>query len=151
MSVVLSSVCMSSGGVLAGVVSDKLGMRATTCAVMLLLAAPTVSVQELRLESWWCSSSMGFDRGLVNGSQIVVHGLLQVPHQCWSSSIAMYTSLDTGRFGCFHRLNWTDPWPERGGSKPQRKYSHGNTTSLKVQMARIKTVHLLFGCFLKAC
>uniref|UniRef100_A0A3B4BI95 Major facilitator superfamily (MFS) profile domain-containing protein n=1 Tax=Periophthalmus magnuspinnatus TaxID=409849 RepID=A0A3B4BI95_9GOBI len=31
------------GGVLAGVVSDKLDKRATTCAVMLLLAAPTVS------------------------------------------------------------------------------------------------------------
>ncbi|XP_072300281.1 glucose-6-phosphate exchanger SLC37A1 [Eucyclogobius newberryi] len=30
------------GGVLAGVVSDKLGMRASTCAVMLLLAAPTL-------------------------------------------------------------------------------------------------------------
>lgn len=32
------------GGVLAGVISDKLGKRATTCAVMLLLAAPTVSL-----------------------------------------------------------------------------------------------------------
>ncbi|KAM3607122.1 uncharacterized protein V6R79_002001 [Siganus canaliculatus] len=32
------------GGVLAGVVSDKLGKRASTCAVMLLLAAPTVGV-----------------------------------------------------------------------------------------------------------
>uniref|UniRef100_A0A667ZBJ9 Solute carrier family 37 member 1 n=1 Tax=Myripristis murdjan TaxID=586833 RepID=A0A667ZBJ9_9TELE len=31
------------GGILAGVISDKLGKRATTCAVMLLLAAPTVS------------------------------------------------------------------------------------------------------------
>ncbi|XP_069011307.1 LOW QUALITY PROTEIN: glucose-6-phosphate exchanger SLC37A1 [Embiotoca jacksoni] len=30
------------GGVLAGVVSDKLGKRASTCAVMLLLAAPTL-------------------------------------------------------------------------------------------------------------
>ncbi|XP_066542682.1 glucose-6-phosphate exchanger SLC37A1 [Hoplias malabaricus] len=30
------------GGILAGVVSDKLGKRATTCAVMLLLAAPTL-------------------------------------------------------------------------------------------------------------
>uniref|UniRef100_A0A671MF95 Glycerol-3-phosphate transporter-like n=1 Tax=Sinocyclocheilus anshuiensis TaxID=1608454 RepID=A0A671MF95_9TELE len=30
------------GGILAGVLSDKLGKRATTCAVMLLLAAPTV-------------------------------------------------------------------------------------------------------------
>uniref|UniRef100_A0A672I471 Major facilitator superfamily (MFS) profile domain-containing protein n=1 Tax=Salarias fasciatus TaxID=181472 RepID=A0A672I471_SALFA len=33
------------GGVLAGVISDKLGKRASTCAVMLLLAAPTVSLQ----------------------------------------------------------------------------------------------------------
>ncbi|XP_061091276.1 glucose-6-phosphate exchanger SLC37A1 isoform X1 [Conger conger] len=32
------------GGVLAGVISDKLGKRATTCAVMLLLAAPTLYV-----------------------------------------------------------------------------------------------------------
>uniref|UniRef100_A0A667X702 Solute carrier family 37 member 1 n=1 Tax=Myripristis murdjan TaxID=586833 RepID=A0A667X702_9TELE len=32
------------GGILAGVISDKLGKRATTCAVMLLLAAPTVSM-----------------------------------------------------------------------------------------------------------
>ncbi|KAM9851358.1 glucose-6-phosphate exchanger SLC37A1 isoform 2-T2 [Aulostomus maculatus] len=30
------------GGILAGVTSDKLGKRATTCAVMLLLAAPTL-------------------------------------------------------------------------------------------------------------
>uniref|UniRef100_A0A8C5B4K4 Solute carrier family 37 member 1 n=1 Tax=Gadus morhua TaxID=8049 RepID=A0A8C5B4K4_GADMO len=30
------------GGILAGVISDKLGKRATTCAVMLLLAAPTL-------------------------------------------------------------------------------------------------------------
>ncbi|KAG7463669.1 hypothetical protein MATL_G00178990 [Megalops atlanticus] len=33
-----------AGGVLAGVISDKLGKRATTCAVMLLLAAPTLYV-----------------------------------------------------------------------------------------------------------
>lgn len=32
------------GGVLAGVISDKMGRRATTCAVMLLLAAPTLYV-----------------------------------------------------------------------------------------------------------
>ncbi|KAM4558007.1 glucose-6-phosphate exchanger SLC37A1 isoform 2-T2 [Odontesthes bonariensis] len=32
------------GGILAGVISDKLGKRATTCAVMLLLAAPTLYV-----------------------------------------------------------------------------------------------------------
>uniref|UniRef100_A0A665W5C0 Solute carrier family 37 member 1 n=1 Tax=Echeneis naucrates TaxID=173247 RepID=A0A665W5C0_ECHNA len=32
------------GGILAGLISDKLGKRATTCAVMLLLAAPTVGV-----------------------------------------------------------------------------------------------------------
>uniref|UniRef100_A0A673XWE9 Solute carrier family 37 member 1 n=1 Tax=Salmo trutta TaxID=8032 RepID=A0A673XWE9_SALTR len=32
------------GGILAGVISDKLGKRATTCAVMLLLAAPIVSM-----------------------------------------------------------------------------------------------------------
>uniref|UniRef100_A0A672I5Y0 Major facilitator superfamily (MFS) profile domain-containing protein n=1 Tax=Salarias fasciatus TaxID=181472 RepID=A0A672I5Y0_SALFA len=35
------------GGVLAGVISDKLGKRASTCAVMLLLAAPTVSLQPI--------------------------------------------------------------------------------------------------------
>uniref|UniRef100_A0A9J7YG75 Solute carrier family 37 member 1 n=1 Tax=Cyprinus carpio carpio TaxID=630221 RepID=A0A9J7YG75_CYPCA len=32
------------GGILAGVLSDKMGKRATTCAVMLLLAAPTVLI-----------------------------------------------------------------------------------------------------------
>lgn len=38
------SVCVCcTGGILAGVISDKLGKRATTCAIMLLLAAPTVS------------------------------------------------------------------------------------------------------------
>ncbi len=35
-------VCVCVGGILAGVISDKTGKRATTCAVMLLLAAPTV-------------------------------------------------------------------------------------------------------------
>lgn len=33
-----------AGGILAGVVSDRLGKRASTCGLMLLLAAPTVSL-----------------------------------------------------------------------------------------------------------
>jgi hypothetical protein len=33
-----------TGGILAGVISDYLGGRALTCSVMLLLAAPCVSV-----------------------------------------------------------------------------------------------------------
>ena len=41
--IMISCVHVCSGGILAGVISDKLGKRATTCAVMLLLAAPTVS------------------------------------------------------------------------------------------------------------
>uniref|UniRef100_A0A8C6TFN9 Solute carrier family 37 member 1 n=1 Tax=Neogobius melanostomus TaxID=47308 RepID=A0A8C6TFN9_9GOBI len=53
------------GGVLAGVVSDKLGMRATTCAVMLLLAAPT-------LTSVLCSGMLLVCGGLVNGPYALI-------------------------------------------------------------------------------
>uniref|UniRef100_A0A672ZG52 Solute carrier family 37 member 1 n=1 Tax=Sphaeramia orbicularis TaxID=375764 RepID=A0A672ZG52_9TELE len=52
------------GGILAGVVSDKLGKRATTCAVMLLLAAPTVS-----LHDFWMLLVCG---GLVNGPYALI-------------------------------------------------------------------------------
>uniref|UniRef100_A0A4W4FFY5 Major facilitator superfamily (MFS) profile domain-containing protein n=1 Tax=Electrophorus electricus TaxID=8005 RepID=A0A4W4FFY5_ELEEL len=50
------------GGILAGVVSDKLGKRATTCAIMLLLAAPTVCVYCMLLV---CG-------GLVNGPYALI-------------------------------------------------------------------------------
>lgn len=43
------------GGILAGLISDKLGKRATTCAVMLLLAAPTVSCHVLWYFVFCCS------------------------------------------------------------------------------------------------
>ncbi|KAK2089900.1 hypothetical protein P7K49_032566 [Saguinus oedipus] len=40
----VSEACLSvAGGVLAGVISDRLEKRASTCGLMLLLAAPTVS------------------------------------------------------------------------------------------------------------
>uniref|UniRef100_A0A671XWI7 Solute carrier family 37 member 1 n=1 Tax=Sparus aurata TaxID=8175 RepID=A0A671XWI7_SPAAU len=45
------------GGILAGVISDKLGKRATTCAIMLLLAAPTI----------FCTCMLLVCGGLVNG------------------------------------------------------------------------------------
>uniref|UniRef100_A0AAX7VIK9 Major facilitator superfamily (MFS) profile domain-containing protein n=1 Tax=Astatotilapia calliptera TaxID=8154 RepID=A0AAX7VIK9_ASTCA len=58
------------GGVLAGVISDKLGKRATTCAVMLLVAAPTVSLH--------CTATVRKHRmllvcgGLVNGPYALI-------------------------------------------------------------------------------
>uniref|UniRef100_A0A3B4ZZL9 Solute carrier family 37 member 1 n=1 Tax=Stegastes partitus TaxID=144197 RepID=A0A3B4ZZL9_9TELE len=56
------------GGILAGVISDKLGKRATTCAVMLLLAAPTVS-----LYSSLCFTGMLLVcGGLVNGPYALI-------------------------------------------------------------------------------
>lgn len=40
----LCVLCVLAGGIMAGLVSDYTGGRATTCCVMLLLAAPMVSV-----------------------------------------------------------------------------------------------------------
>uniref|UniRef100_A0A673YY68 Solute carrier family 37 member 1 n=1 Tax=Salmo trutta TaxID=8032 RepID=A0A673YY68_SALTR len=57
------------GGILAGVISDKLGKRATTCAVMLLLAAPTVS-QSLSLGLALCMLLVC--GGLVNGPYALI-------------------------------------------------------------------------------
>lgn len=36
------TLCVLSGGILAGLISDRLEKRASTCGMMLLLAAPTV-------------------------------------------------------------------------------------------------------------
>lgn len=43
-SVFLTHLSLLSGGILAGLISDKLEKRASTCGMMLLLAAPTVRV-----------------------------------------------------------------------------------------------------------
>ncbi|KAG7260677.1 hypothetical protein CRUP_015499 [Coryphaenoides rupestris] len=53
------------GGILAGVISDKLGKRATTCAVMLLLAAPTFGLGPTVAMLLVCG-------GLVNGPYALI-------------------------------------------------------------------------------
>jgi len=40
----LTQLSLLSGGILAGLISDRLQKRASTCGMMLLLAAPTVRV-----------------------------------------------------------------------------------------------------------
>uniref|UniRef100_A0A667ZPE5 Solute carrier family 37 member 1 n=1 Tax=Myripristis murdjan TaxID=586833 RepID=A0A667ZPE5_9TELE len=55
------------GGILAGVISDKLGKRATTCAVMLLLAAPTVSCLAVSVKGMLLVCG-----GLVNGPYALI-------------------------------------------------------------------------------
>uniref|UniRef100_A0AAY4BSF0 Major facilitator superfamily (MFS) profile domain-containing protein n=1 Tax=Denticeps clupeoides TaxID=299321 RepID=A0AAY4BSF0_9TELE len=52
------------GGILAGVISDRLAKRASTCAVMLLLAAPTVR--------WGNFSMLLVCGGLVNGPYALI-------------------------------------------------------------------------------
>uniref|UniRef100_W5KTZ2 Solute carrier family 37 member 1 n=1 Tax=Astyanax mexicanus TaxID=7994 RepID=W5KTZ2_ASTMX len=56
------------GGILAGVISDKLGKRATTCAVMLLLAAPTVCP----FTALWRKAMLLVCGGLVNGPYALI-------------------------------------------------------------------------------
>lgn len=66
-----------AGGILAGVISDRLEKRASTCGLMLLLAAPTVSLppaSTVPVHVRGCSSlPLGFPRVLFP----------QVP-PCWS-------------------------------------------------------------------
>uniref|UniRef100_A0AAQ5Z203 Major facilitator superfamily (MFS) profile domain-containing protein n=1 Tax=Amphiprion ocellaris TaxID=80972 RepID=A0AAQ5Z203_AMPOC len=59
------------GGILAGVISDKLGKRATTCAVMLLLAAPTVILIP-NLGSLCFAGMLLVCGGLVNGPYALI-------------------------------------------------------------------------------
>uniref|UniRef100_A0AAX7T0C5 Major facilitator superfamily (MFS) profile domain-containing protein n=1 Tax=Astatotilapia calliptera TaxID=8154 RepID=A0AAX7T0C5_ASTCA len=60
------------GGVLAGVISDKLGKRATTCAVMLLVAAPTVSLHFTSLGGAGWLRMLLVCGGLVNGPYALI-------------------------------------------------------------------------------
>ncbi|KAM9364403.1 glucose-6-phosphate exchanger SLC37A1 isoform 2-T2 [Pholidichthys leucotaenia] len=67
------------GGVLAGVISDKLGKRATTCAVMLLLAAPT-------LYGFSMISELGM--GPTIGMLLVCGGLVNGPYALITTAVS---------------------------------------------------------------
>ncbi|XP_056611569.1 glucose-6-phosphate exchanger SLC37A1 [Triplophysa dalaica] len=67
------------GGILAGVMSDKLGKRATTCAVMLLLAAPT-------LYGFSMMSQFGF--GPTIGMLLVCGGLVNGPYSLITTAVS---------------------------------------------------------------
>uniref|UniRef100_A0A3P8YHL9 Major facilitator superfamily (MFS) profile domain-containing protein n=1 Tax=Esox lucius TaxID=8010 RepID=A0A3P8YHL9_ESOLU len=67
------------GGILAGVISDKLGKRATTCAVMLLLAAPTVIRSHARL---------GLTLSLLLGMLVVCGGLVNGPYALITTAVS---------------------------------------------------------------
>ncbi|XP_034057928.1 LOW QUALITY PROTEIN: glucose-6-phosphate exchanger SLC37A1 [Gymnodraco acuticeps] len=67
------------GGILAGVISDKLGKRATTCAVMLLLAAPT-------LYGFSMISEFGF--GPTIGMLLVCGGLVNGPYSLITTAVS---------------------------------------------------------------
>ncbi|XP_033965888.1 glucose-6-phosphate exchanger SLC37A1 isoform X2 [Pseudochaenichthys georgianus] len=67
------------GGILAGVISDRLGKRATTCAVMLLLAAPT-------LYGFSMISEFGF--GPTIGMLLVCGGLVNGPYSLITTAVS---------------------------------------------------------------
>ncbi|KAJ0005787.1 hypothetical protein NQD34_015681 [Periophthalmus magnuspinnatus] len=67
------------GGVLAGVVSDKLDKRATTCAVMLLLAAPTL---------YGFSMISQFGMGPTIGMLLVCGGLVNGPYALITTAVS---------------------------------------------------------------
>uniref|UniRef100_A0AAQ4RUA0 Solute carrier family 37 member 1 n=1 Tax=Gasterosteus aculeatus aculeatus TaxID=481459 RepID=A0AAQ4RUA0_GASAC len=67
------------GGILAGVISDKLGMRATTCAVMLLLAAPTL---------YGFSMISDFGLGPTIGMLLVCGGLVNGPYSLITTAVS---------------------------------------------------------------
>lgn len=67
------------GGILAGVVSDKLGKRATTCAVMLLLAAPTL---------YGFSMMSQFGLGPTIGMLLVCGGLVNGPYALITTAVS---------------------------------------------------------------
>ncbi|XP_069388416.1 glucose-6-phosphate exchanger SLC37A1 isoform X14 [Paralichthys olivaceus] len=67
------------GGILAGVVSDKLGKRATTCAVMLLLAAPTL---------YGFSMISEFGLGPTIGMLLVCGGLVNGPYALITTAVS---------------------------------------------------------------
>uniref|UniRef100_A0A671SKU0 Solute carrier family 37 member 1 n=1 Tax=Sinocyclocheilus anshuiensis TaxID=1608454 RepID=A0A671SKU0_9TELE len=67
------------GGILAGVISDKLGKRATTCAVMLLLAAPTL---------YGFSMMSQFGLGPTIGMLLVCGGLVNGPYALITTAVS---------------------------------------------------------------
>ncbi|XP_047226651.1 glucose-6-phosphate exchanger SLC37A1 [Girardinichthys multiradiatus] len=67
------------GGILAGVISDKLGKRATTCAVMLLLAAPTL---------YGFSMISQFGLGPTVGMLLVCGGLVNGPYALITTAVS---------------------------------------------------------------
>uniref|UniRef100_A0A6Q2ZDM2 Major facilitator superfamily (MFS) profile domain-containing protein n=1 Tax=Esox lucius TaxID=8010 RepID=A0A6Q2ZDM2_ESOLU len=67
------------GGILAGVISDKLGKRATTCAVMLLLAAPTL---------YGFSMISEFGLGPTIGMLVVCGGLVNGPYALITTAVS---------------------------------------------------------------
>ncbi|XP_075886746.1 glucose-6-phosphate exchanger SLC37A1 isoform X2 [Nelusetta ayraudi] len=67
------------GGILAGVVSDKLGKRASTCAVMLLLAAPTL---------YGFSMISEFGLGPTVGMLLVCGGLVNGPYALITTAVS---------------------------------------------------------------
>ncbi|KAI5618598.1 glucose-6-phosphate exchanger SLC37A1 isoform X2, partial [Silurus asotus] len=67
------------GGILAGVVSDKMGKRATTCAVMLLLAAPTL---------YGFSMMRQFGLGPTIGMLLVCGGLVNGPYALITTAVS---------------------------------------------------------------
>ncbi|XP_028993088.1 glucose-6-phosphate exchanger SLC37A1 isoform X2 [Betta splendens] len=67
------------GGIFAGVISDKLGKRATTCAVMLLLAAPTL---------YGFSMISQFGIGPTIGMLLVCGGLVNGPYSLITTAVS---------------------------------------------------------------
>ncbi|XP_022535845.1 glucose-6-phosphate exchanger SLC37A1 [Astyanax mexicanus] len=67
------------GGILAGVISDKLGKRATTCAVMLLLAAPTL---------YGFSMISQFGQGPTIAMLLVCGGLVNGPYALITTAVS---------------------------------------------------------------
>uniref|UniRef100_A0A7N5ZYM9 Major facilitator superfamily (MFS) profile domain-containing protein n=1 Tax=Anabas testudineus TaxID=64144 RepID=A0A7N5ZYM9_ANATE len=67
------------GGIFAGVISDKLGKRATTCAFMLLLAAPTVSFHYTVIQ---------FGIGPTIGMLLVCGGLVNGPYSLITTAVS---------------------------------------------------------------
>uniref|UniRef100_A0A8C2IGQ2 Solute carrier family 37 member 1 n=1 Tax=Cyprinus carpio TaxID=7962 RepID=A0A8C2IGQ2_CYPCA len=72
-------VCVCVGGILAGVISDKMGKRATTCAVMLLLAAPTL---------YGFSMISQFGLGPTVGMLLVCGGLVNGPYALITTAVS---------------------------------------------------------------
>ncbi|XP_046906204.1 glucose-6-phosphate exchanger SLC37A1 isoform X4 [Hypomesus transpacificus] len=68
-----------TGGILAGLISDKMGKRATTCAVMLFLAAPTL---------YGFSMISEFGLGPTIGMLVVCGGLVNGPYALITTAVS---------------------------------------------------------------